>query len=141
MSITVDDVRAKNKALLMTDAIEDSDIEQALLDTKLLLKTRLEEEFEYSSDSQVTSTQSFDICHKLKACSHLIRDNYPQDADALEVAKSYNDEAEKAIKSIINSREMTTSKNISSVKRSRSYKTDSDIRADKFIRRIQRDCR
>lgn len=141
MSVSIDDVRNKNKALLMTDVISDEEIEQALFDTKQILKTRLEEEFEYSSNSEVTNTQSFGICHKLKACSHLIRDNYPQDAEALEVAKSYDSEAEKAIKSIINSRELKKDKNISSVKRSRSYKTDSDIRAERFICRIQRDYR
>ena len=98
--ITIDDVRNKNKDLLLTDKILDSDIETCIIDATETVMTRLNEVFdEPINDLNVTSAMK--LCIKLIASSNCIRDNYSDNEMGLSVANSYFNEAQNNIKSIV----------------------------------------
>lgn len=131
MLISVDDVRNKNKDLLLTDKIEDSEIESCIIDATETVMTRLNEVFDLPiPDDKVTSAMK--LCIKLIAVSNCIKDNYSDNKEALDLSKDYFNEAEKNIKSIIAGNKLQK-QNVLPHKKSISYKQDVDIQSDNFI--------
>jgi hypothetical protein len=98
--ISIDDVRNKNKDLLLTDKIEDLEIETCIIDATDTVMTRLNEVFEEPIDDALV-TPAIKLCIKLIACANCIRDNYSDNERALMVAKDYHSEATANIKSIV----------------------------------------
>lgn len=132
--ITIDDVRNKNKDLLLTDKIDDSEIETCIIDSTETVMTRLNEVFDLPiPDDKVTTAMK--LCIKLIAVSNCIRDNYADNEMALSVAKDYSKEAEINIKSIIAGNRLQI-QSILPHKRTVSYKQDTDIQSDNFINSI-----
>lgn len=134
MALTTDDIRNKNKDLLLTDAITDDEIETALTDAKATVKMRLGEIF----DSTITDAQfssDLELCQKLIAASTLIKDNYTDNKEALEVARDYYSEANSNIKSLVSGNKLQKSE-ILPFRKSVSYKSDVDTQADTYITNI-----
>ena len=131
MALTIDDVRNKNKSLLMTDAISDEEVQTAMDDAKGTVKIRLGEIF----DSGITDEQfnsDIELCQKLLTASTLIKDNYPDNKEAIDVARDYYSEANANIKSLTAGNKLQK-EGVLPYRKTASYKAESDTRADTYI--------
>ena len=131
MLITIDDVRNKNKDLLLTDKITDLEIETCIIDATETVMTRLNEVFDLPIPDD-NATTAMKLCIKLIAVSNCIKDNYSDNEMALSVSKDYFNEASNNIKSIISGNKLQK-QNILPHKRSVSYQSEADVNSINYI--------
>lgn len=133
--IDVEDVRKRNKDLLSTDDIIDSEIEEAISDAQITVFTRLNESFEEPIPEPVI-TDSIKLCIKLIACSILIEANYSKHEEAILIAKRYYLEAQNNLKSIVNGNRLQK-EGIQPYQRAISYASSIDERSNTYLQNIR----
>jgi hypothetical protein len=136
MTVSVEDVRDKNKSLLLTDGIADSEIQTAISEATIHLKTRMYESLDSDiSDSDIT-VQGW-MCVKLLAASYLIRDNYSDNEKALELAKSYYSEANTLITAMVKGSKKTVSGEVKFTNKAYSYQDPIDVSSSDYRTKIR----
>lgn len=133
--IDVEDVRKRNKDLLSTDDIIDSEIEEAISDAQITVFTRLNESFEEPIPEPFI-TDSIKLCIKLIACSILIEANYSKHEEAILIAKRYYLEAQNNLKSIVNGNRLQK-EGIQPYQRAISYASSIDERSNTYLQNIR----
>lgn len=133
--IDVEDVRKRNKDLLSTDDIIDSEIEEAISDAQITVFTRLNESFEEPIPEPLI-TDSIKLCIKLIACSILIEANYSKHEEAILIAKRYYLEAQNNLKSIVNGNRLQK-EGIQPYQRAISYASSIDERSNTYLQNIR----
>lgn len=100
-ALTNEDIRIKNRPLLMTSHIIDSDITDARVEAFQTVQERLEGFYDLSSYSADEMPSAIALYTKNIAAGNLIISNYPDNQDAIKVGEMLRNEAFTNIKAII----------------------------------------